>query len=785
LNTGQQTSIEACIQAGEESVLPVIDEDRRRVLRIPILDAPIINSPTIATVEKTAAAKCALEIHFQELLFEPHTPRSLRRERFEKRIFELGLPHEQRQSARRHWIRAESDHLRQMRILKSSSLARQSSKGISIAGFDVIRVLGKGSFGIVRLVTERIRSSIRVVSADMYKSDERRAGDFDPNGSINNIANMDGTAKRAVPTGQPLTDVFAMKVIRKSDMLRARQEGHLRAERDFLVGAEGSRWIVPLIASFQDSTNLYLVMEYMIGGDFLGLLLREDVLEEAVAQWYCAEMILCIEEAHRMKWIHRDIKPDNFLISASGHLKISDFGLSFSGHWAHSQSYYNIQRENLLESLELTIDGDEQDLAEQQMFDEEDDFRTGHLHRRSPGSSGSKRPTLAAYREGLLPYRNRTERRRLARSMVGTTQYMAPEILLGHAYDGRCDWWSVAIILYECLYGHTPFYCAEDRHRTKVNIISHRRTLHFPTRPPRISRPTATNPLARRCLPPPSDDAVDLLRSILTDKEMRLSSRQYRHTEARLAQRLSATASTSANLSRALCNHPSVCHVYANDAAEIKAHPFFDGIDWEQLHLQTPPFVPRVREHQSITKYFENEQDILRDANDSCSIADDAAGSDSDLDDDECASTGHNDGRDQERNLALADQSPNKKDEIRCDAQQRSNATPPKITFQPTRQGPVDKDETRPRARGQPNKPASPPLDRYRPKRLLKRARDKVLRDPNTAHIVLDVRKKNAFFGYTYRRPKPLPLLEYEGRWGLASVFRQPANYTSTSLTQA
>ena len=74
------------------------------------------------------------------------------------------------------------------------------------------------------------------------------------------------------------------QVIRKSEMLRACQEGHLRAERDFLVNAEGSRWVVPLMASFQDNTNLYLVMEYMIGGDFLGLLLREDELDEEVAK---------------------------------------------------------------------------------------------------------------------------------------------------------------------------------------------------------------------------------------------------------------------------------------------------------------------------------------------------------------------------------------------------------------------------------------------------------------------------------------------------------------------
>ena len=98
------------------------------------------------------------------------------------------------------------------------------------------------------------------------------------------MSNIDGTAKHNLPAGKSLPDVFAMKVIRKSEMLRSCQEGHLRAERDFLVGAEGSRWVVPLIASFQDNTNLYLVMEYMIGGDFLGLLLREDVLDELVAR---------------------------------------------------------------------------------------------------------------------------------------------------------------------------------------------------------------------------------------------------------------------------------------------------------------------------------------------------------------------------------------------------------------------------------------------------------------------------------------------------------------------
>jgi serine/threonine protein kinase len=114
--------------------------------------------------------------------------------------------------------------------------------------------------------------------------------------------------------------------------------------------------VVPLIASFQDANNLYLVMDYMVGGDFLGLLIRKETLSEDKTRWYIAEMILCVEEAHRLRWIHRDIKPDNFLISASGHLKISDFGLAFDGHWAHDQSYYNNQRYSLMDKLGIQVE---------------------------------------------------------------------------------------------------------------------------------------------------------------------------------------------------------------------------------------------------------------------------------------------------------------------------------------------------------------------------------------------------------------------------------------------
>lgn len=79
-------------------------------------------------------------------------------------------------------------------------------------------------------------------------------------------------------------EVYAMKVIRKADMLRNAQEGHLRAERNFLVAAEGSKWVIQLIAAFQDNRHLYLVMDFCIGGDFLGLLIRKNTLSEQITK---------------------------------------------------------------------------------------------------------------------------------------------------------------------------------------------------------------------------------------------------------------------------------------------------------------------------------------------------------------------------------------------------------------------------------------------------------------------------------------------------------------------
>lgn len=108
---------------------------------------------------------------------------------------------------RQIFYKQETDHLRETRSLKAKSLATtQRNHTTLVDNYEVLKILGKGSFGVVRLVRE--------------KTDADNA---------------------AHSLGHP-RQVYAMKVIRKSTMLRTSQEGHLRAERDFLVASEGSRW---------------------------------------------------------------------------------------------------------------------------------------------------------------------------------------------------------------------------------------------------------------------------------------------------------------------------------------------------------------------------------------------------------------------------------------------------------------------------------------------------------------------------------------------------------------
>ena len=107
-------------------------------------------------------------------------------------------------------------------------------------------------------------------------------------------------------------EIQAMKKMIKSEMLCKNQVMHVRSERNVLSIADTS-WIVELKYSFQDEKNLYLVMEFLPGGDLMTILMKRDILPEDEAKFYIAETIIAVDNVHKLNYIHRDIKPDNVL----------------------------------------------------------------------------------------------------------------------------------------------------------------------------------------------------------------------------------------------------------------------------------------------------------------------------------------------------------------------------------------------------------------------------------------------------------------------------------------
>jgi serine/threonine kinase 38 len=147
--------------------------------------------------------------------------------------------------------------------------------------------------------------------------------DFEPLGLIGRGAFGEVRVCRFKETGE----VFAIKKMKKSEMKKKNQTLHIRTEKDVLSEAQ-TQWIVGLNFSFQDEEFLYLVMDYLPGGDLMNLLMVKDILNENEVKFYAAQLILAIESVHKLNYIHRDLKPDNVLIDKDGHLKLSDFGLS-------------------------------------------------------------------------------------------------------------------------------------------------------------------------------------------------------------------------------------------------------------------------------------------------------------------------------------------------------------------------------------------------------------------------------------------------------------------------
>ena len=185
----------------------------------------------------------------------------------------IGLTEDKKQQLRRHLEHEEM------------LIQKESRKKITTADFESLAVIGRGAFGEVRLV-------------------------------------------RSKPKREEPVQIYALKSMKKEMMILKNQVGHVRAEREALAKASSdNRWLTSLYSSFVDDTHLYMVMEFLPGGDLMSLLIKEDTFSESVTKFFMAEAANAISSVHALGYIHRDIKPDNMLLDARGHLKLTDLGL--------------------------------------------------------------------------------------------------------------------------------------------------------------------------------------------------------------------------------------------------------------------------------------------------------------------------------------------------------------------------------------------------------------------------------------------------------------------------
>ena len=319
----------------------------------------------------------------------------------------------------------EAAKIKEEILHKEGENLRKKRKKISIFDFEPLKIIGKGAFGEVRVCKYIL------------------------NGSI-----------------------VAIKKMKKEEMHKKNQVLHVRAERDVLSEAK-NEWIVDLKFSFQDQNYLYLGMEFLPGGDLMSLLMARDILPEHEAKFYAAEIVLAIESVHKLDCIHRDLKPDNVLIDADGHIKLSDFGLS---------KKLDIKLMDNLLANELKNYG----------------------NNNNTNSRGIKNISYAQQFSQFKSIKNK-KRRAFAFSTVGTPDYIAPEVIRQKGYGQEIDWWSLGVIMFEMMIGYPPFF-SESSTETCKKILDWKNTLNI--------RPEANI----------SKEAEDILRKLINDPETRLGS---------------------------------------------------------------------------------------------------------------------------------------------------------------------------------------------------------------------------------------------------------------------
>ncbi|KAG5114716.1 hypothetical protein JHK82_037985 [Glycine max] len=279
---------------------------------------------------------------------------------------------------------------------------------------------------------------------------------------------------------------FAMKAMDKGVMLNRNKVHRACAEREILDKLDHP-FLPALYASFQTKTHVCLITDYCPGGELFLLLDRQPtkVLKEDAVRFYAAEVVIALEYLHCQGIIYRDLKPENVLLQSNGHVSLTDFDLSC-----------------LTSSKPQLI---------------------------IPATNSKKKKKKKQKSQEVPMFM--AEPMRASNSFVGTEEYIAPEIITGSGHTSAVDWWALGILIYEMLYGYTPFR-GKTRQKTFANILH--KDLKFPK-----SKPVSLQ-------------GKQLIYWLLQrDPKDRLGSRE--------------------------------------GANEIKRHPFFRGVNWALVRCMKPP----------------------------------------------------------------------------------------------------------------------------------------------------------------------------------------------------
>ncbi|KAI8091288.1 kinase-like domain-containing protein [Gilbertella persicaria] len=291
--------------------------------------------------------------------------------------------------------------------------------------------------------------------------------------SIKKTVGTGSTARVHLAKSKANGHYYAIKAIDKKDLVSKRQVEHALNEKQILSSVSHS-FLVNYWGSFQTSTHVFLVMDYIPGGELFHLIREKKKLTEEETKFYAAQVILAIEYLHNQSIVYRDLKPENILLDEQGYIKITDFGFA----------------KKILEDRTWTL--------------------------------------------------------------CGTPDYIAPEIIRSQGYTRAVDWWSLGVLVYEMMTGHSPF-------TAKNPIEQYQKILEGD-----VDYPQDMSPEAR-----------DLLENLLKTKP----------------------SERFGNLK--------------NGVNDIKNHPWFKSVDFDAILARktTPPHIPHIK-HEGDTHYFASYEEL-------------------------------------------------------------------------------------------------------------------------------------------------------------------------------